>query len=795
MISRIIKKTVDLSKIQKVDQLEGPLYQLENGGHTFEITCLMDGAAASVSGTVSARFLRADEETVYFTGTLTGNVVSITLPQSCYVSNGRFGLVVFVAGNDITSAIYAVAGNVYRSTSDHIIDPTEEIPSLEDLIAKIGECEEATADAQQAASFVPSIIASTYSTSVVYAVGDYCTYEGAMYRCTAETDGAFDPADWEAVKVGTEFQNVNGQIDDLKSALITTFTPNFEQGTISSGGGETDNTKRIRTVDRYEINNFASASCGSAYQFLYALYTGLTGNAGYVFPSFITELSVDDIPQGYKYIRFVVRHRNDTVIDPTEETDFVVDLNKTGLRLSENIADLTTKYDSELYPQLTVPFEQGGINSSGGEIDRTTRIRTKDYYYVDLILSIKVNTGFYVWYYEFDENLHFLRSNTTNQTQLTRASFSADAVYIRFVVLRTTSTADIAPSVETGFTFISSAGGEIAACNKKIAENAENIETINNATVGGIKNKFFSALPRYSFVLDNSSTASDHTVMGNSLLSFISSNDDLLTGPGRIDVRTYGNGFDHTMTGSKTIYHLLGHCNSVDYNADNDCLIFGNGSGSYTLAGKIIIIPDFQSIVEGNDHLTTENPLTLDNSNAIVIDCAEYNLGSKFNVIWGERNGTKNNIAYLITAKYGTETPNVDGGDNGTIRRILLGMGSNQLDNGVLIPAETDEFNGTFKIVDTYTQDGTTYAQANQGSCFHAGKIYACIGHDGEWIWAMNLDRNTNRIWYDEYKQKCFNDNGSVAGNNAFNTTGICYHDGFFFVGIVNIGVVAIRSI
>lgn len=219
MISRIIKKTVDLSKIQKVDQLEGPLYQLENGGHTFEITCMMDGEAAAVSGTVSARFLRSDEETVYFTGTLTGNVASVTLPQSCYNANGRFGLVVFIAGNDITSAVYAVAGSVYRSTSDHIIDPTEEIPSLEDLIAKIDECEEATASAQQAASFVPTIIASTYSTSVMYAVGDYCTHEGAMLRCTAETDGEFDPADWETVKVGTEFQNVDGQIDDLKSAI------------------------------------------------------------------------------------------------------------------------------------------------------------------------------------------------------------------------------------------------------------------------------------------------------------------------------------------------------------------------------------------------------------------------------------------------------------------------------------------------------------------------------------------------------------------------------------------------
>ncbi len=152
MISRIIKKTADLSKIQKVDQLEGPLYQLENGGHTFEITCLMNGAAAAVSGTVSARFLRADEETVYFTGTLSGNVVIITLPQSCYNVNGRFSMVVFVAGDDITSAVYAVAGSIYRSTSDHIIDPTEEIPSLEELIAQIDACEQATENANAAAS-------------------------------------------------------------------------------------------------------------------------------------------------------------------------------------------------------------------------------------------------------------------------------------------------------------------------------------------------------------------------------------------------------------------------------------------------------------------------------------------------------------------------------------------------------------------------------------------------------------------------------------------------------------------
>ena len=219
MISRVIKKTVDLDTVQKVDQLEGPLYQLEESGHTFEITCMSGGTAAAVSGTVSGRFLRADETTVYFTGTLSGNVASITLPQSCYNVNGRFGFVVFVSGRNVTSAIYAVAGNVYRSTSETIIDPTGEIPSLEELMAEIEACEEATASAQQAASFVNSIIAPTYSTGVSYAIGDYCTYEGSMYRATAATSGAFDSDDWEMVLVGGEFQRVYEDIDNVESDL------------------------------------------------------------------------------------------------------------------------------------------------------------------------------------------------------------------------------------------------------------------------------------------------------------------------------------------------------------------------------------------------------------------------------------------------------------------------------------------------------------------------------------------------------------------------------------------------
>lgn len=160
MIPRVISKTTDLSKIQKVDTLEGPLYQLEESGHTFEITCLTD---ETLTGTVSARFLRADETTVFFEGTLTDNVASITLPQSCYTSNGRFGMVVFITGSDVTTAIYAVSGSVYRSTSDTVVDPAGVVPSLEELIAQIEACEQATEEAEAAAEVIEGFIAAEYA--------------------------------------------------------------------------------------------------------------------------------------------------------------------------------------------------------------------------------------------------------------------------------------------------------------------------------------------------------------------------------------------------------------------------------------------------------------------------------------------------------------------------------------------------------------------------------------------------------------------------------------------------------
>lgn len=209
-MNRTISKTVDLSRFQSVDQLTSPLYQLEVDGHTFEITVLQNKEPVTVTGSVAARFIRPDGTTVSFNGTKSGNVVSITLPQACYLYNGRFGMVVFVSGSGTTMALYACAGSVYKSTTDAIIDPDGNIPTLEELLAEIEACEDATAAANAAATNANGAvgyIAGVYNPSSSYAVNDYCINNGKLYKCiTAIGAGgeAWISSHWFEVTAGSE---------------------------------------------------------------------------------------------------------------------------------------------------------------------------------------------------------------------------------------------------------------------------------------------------------------------------------------------------------------------------------------------------------------------------------------------------------------------------------------------------------------------------------------------------------------------------------------------------------------
>lgn len=63
-------------------------------------------------------------------------------------------------------------------------------------------------------------VAAPYDSTVTYAIGQYCLYEGDIYRCIAITTGAFDSTAWVQIVVTGEFRRVV----ELTSAQYTALT-------------------------------------------------------------------------------------------------------------------------------------------------------------------------------------------------------------------------------------------------------------------------------------------------------------------------------------------------------------------------------------------------------------------------------------------------------------------------------------------------------------------------------------------------------------------------------------------
>lgn len=286
----------------------------------------------------------------------------------------------------------------------------------------------------------------------------------------------------------------------------------------------------------------------------------------------------------------------------------------------------------------------------------------------------------------------------------------------------------------------------------------------------------------YCFVNASFMAPSDMTWVGDSLVLINSqqgNTTDYDSEPqASIYVNKFANGIDAERTYIKRFYHKFGHANTIDYNKFNDCLILGNGSGSYTLDGDIIVIPNFSQLI---DNTPADSIVTLADANALIIHCGAYNLGTKFNLVWGDDNDKEYNIAYLITANYGGST-SANGGDLEIIRKIVLCKGEEVGTYGTVVSNDTP-FNGTFNIVGTWVQKTLGYPNCDQGTCYHNGEIFAAIGHDGLWYWRMRLGSD-GKIYRKSFKQAQY-------GHTPNNVSGICIKDGFLFLGRQNVGVTA----
>ena len=221
-VNCIVNCNIKLSEPTKEIFLSTPLAYNNTLAHAMRVTVYNDdGTEADLTGVgVTGVFLRADDNAVDpINGDIVegasgvNNIAEIILPASCYIVPGRFTFSMnLTAGNATRTALW-VEGHVKRNTSGTIIDPG----------TPVGNIEQAIGSANSAASAA----------------------NAAAETATQAAAAAQDVVD-----------NVEGEVDDLKSAYVNrdiVTLVSFQKGYIKSADGTITTSNSNYYSDMYPV--------------------------------------------------------------------------------------------------------------------------------------------------------------------------------------------------------------------------------------------------------------------------------------------------------------------------------------------------------------------------------------------------------------------------------------------------------------------------------------------------------------------------------------------------------------
>ena len=71
-------------------------------------------------------------------------------------------------------------------------------------------------------------LADEYDSAINYAVGDYCSHEGKLYKCTAATTGTFDASKWDdSIFVLDEVDSLDTRLTTAENTLANVGTSSY----------------------------------------------------------------------------------------------------------------------------------------------------------------------------------------------------------------------------------------------------------------------------------------------------------------------------------------------------------------------------------------------------------------------------------------------------------------------------------------------------------------------------------------------------------------------------------------
>lgn len=93
---------------------------------------------------VTGYFINPHGETIIIDGKTDEDYVFVDLPSACYASEGSFSLAIKVALGGSAVTVRAVDGYIRLTSTDHVIDPTDKVYNLSEMLTEMNDLEKIT---------------------------------------------------------------------------------------------------------------------------------------------------------------------------------------------------------------------------------------------------------------------------------------------------------------------------------------------------------------------------------------------------------------------------------------------------------------------------------------------------------------------------------------------------------------------------------------------------------------------------------------------------------------------------
>lgn len=340
------------------------------GAHTWRLTVLDNGVPADLSGAnITGSFLRADGNTVLVSGTVSGNVASVTLTNVCYAVEGKLVGTMRAVISGATVTLAAVVYTVKLLTSGDVVDPGV---TYQDF----------TIDASPAGAYanLAALNSANPDHSKIYITlndGKWCYYNAA-------TDHFVAGGVYQAASIENEIKQM--QLDDIS---VPGF---FVAGSIdATTGASAGSSIRIRS-NSYVPDYVHLIEAEQGFTFYLA---GWNASGVFLGTWIGTQFSLGQYANAYRdkqdidFIRSTVPGCKIKVVG---QNVTIGDYNKFHLYNRLGASVVFQQIDPWVLDDVSVPalWQQGSISSlTGGNGTNENRIRTAGYIpdYVSLITS------------------------------------------------------------------------------------------------------------------------------------------------------------------------------------------------------------------------------------------------------------------------------------------------------------------------------------------------------------------------------------------------------------------------